>query len=424
MTPSATEDRSKPTSWRLVWTVLIPFAAGFYLSNYYRSVNAVFSPRLISDLSLTAGDLGLLTSIYFFTTALFQVPLGLLIDRYGPRRVQAGLMSLATVGILIFALGEDRTVLVVGRAIMGVGAAGALMTAFQAVILWFPSQRWPFFNGCVLSGGGLGALSATLPTEWALEFTDWRHVMIGIAAFTLVVGVATFAIVPERGDQQKEVTLGAQIVDMGLVYRDRIFWRLAPMYAATVGGTLAFQGLWAGPWLKDVAHLVPGEVAGDLLAVTVLQTANYVVVGLLADALGKRGVGLMQIVGTGTGLFLVSQLGLLLASGDARWLVLFGMGSLANINLLCYPVLARRFPAGLMGRANTALNLIVFTGAFAVQYAVGVVIDLFPTVAPGSYPPRAYQIAFAAMLLIQFLTWIWYVVPRSQATGPSKPLVL
>ena len=416
-----TEGVSGQASWRLVWSVLVPFAAGFFLSNYFRTVNALLSPRLIADLRLTAGDLGLLTSAYFFTIALFQAPLGLLIDRYGPRRVQAVLMAIAAVGVLIFALGQGRTVLMIGRATMGVGAAGALMTSFQAVILWFPPRRWPFFNGCILAGGSLGALAATAPTEMVLQFTDWRHVMIAVAATCLAVGLITLVMVPRSDAPPKGTTLYQQIVGIGHVYRDRVFWRLAPMYAATVGGMFAFQGLWSGPWLKDVGHLLPSEIAGDLLVVTVLQIVSYFAVGVLADVLGRRGVGLAQIVGIGTGIFLISQLPLLLPSGNYRWLVLFGVGLLANINVLSFPILARRFPAALMGRANTALNLVVFAGAFIAQYAVGAIIDLFPADAPGSYPARAYQFAFGATILVQILCWAWYTIsnrmPQSAPPG-------
>jgi MFS family permease len=396
---------------RLVWTVLVPFAAGFFLSNYFRIVNAVLAPDLVDDLGLTAADLGLLSSVYFFTTALFQLPLGLLIDRYGPRRVQAVLMAVAAIGVLIFALGQNRTELILGRAIMGVGAAGALMTSFQAVILWFPPRRWPFFNGCILSGGGLGALAATSPTELVLQFAGWRGVMVAAGVTSIAVCLITCVVVPGRRELSENTTLGQQIIGMGQVYRDRVFWRIAPVYAVTVGGTLAFQGLWSGPWLKDVAHLLPDEVAGDLLVVTVLQIVSYVFVGYIADVLGRRGVSLLQIVGVGTGLFLFSELPLLLPSGGGRWLVLFGVGSLANASLLCFPILAARFPSSLMGRANTALNLIVFTAAFVAQYAIGVIIDLFSDTPPVGYPSLAYQMAFGILMLVQLMAWIWYLIP-------------
>src|ERR1041385_2894223 len=143
-----------------ILSVLAPFAAGFFLSNYYRSVNAVLSPRLIADFQLTAADLGLLTSIYFFTSAIFQAPLGMLMDRYGPRRVQAALLAMGGIGVLIFALGQDRLVVMLGRAVMGMGAAGALMTSFQAIGIWFQAERRPVFNCCARGVGAIHDLAA------------------------------------------------------------------------------------------------------------------------------------------------------------------------------------------------------------------------------------------------------------------------
>jgi nitrate/nitrite transporter NarK len=401
-------------AWRLGLTVLVPFGAGFFLSNYYRSMNAVLSPRLMFDLHLSATDLGLLTSIYFFTTALFQLPLGLLMDRYGPRRVQASLMVLASVGLLIFAVGRHLPVLILGRAIMGIGAAGALMTSFQAVILWFPVQRWPLLNGLVLSAGGLGALAATLPTELVLQVADWRHLMLGLALASLSTCAILLVVAPERRSAVGPGTWREQLRGVVQVYSDRLFLRIAPLYATTVGGNLAFQGLWAGPWLKDVAHLSSTEVARSLLVVTVLQTIGFAVVGWLAGVLGKRGIGLVQIIGTGTFLFIVSQSGLLSASGQARWLVLMGMGLFSNINLLSFPLLAQNLPTGLMGRANTALNFFVFLGAFFLQYGVGAIIGVFDPVSMSSYPSLAYQAAFGMIVVLQAASWVWFLLPARE----------
>jgi MFS family permease len=152
----------------LILRVLTPLGAAFLLSNFYRSLNAVLSPYLIADLQLTARQLGLLTSIYFFTSAVFQAPLGLLMDRYGPRRVQATLTSVAALGTLMFALSSNVPVLILARAIMGIGAASALMTSFQAIVLWAPPPRWPQLNGWILAAGGVGGIFA-----WNARMCGW-----------------------------------------------------------------------------------------------------------------------------------------------------------------------------------------------------------------------------------------------------------
>src|SRR5262249_38292229 len=170
--PGVVEEVRPSVRWPAI-VVLTPFALVFALCNYYRTVNAVLAPYLITELGLNAAQLGLLISVYFLVSSLFQAPLGLLMDRYGPRRVQATLIIIGVLGALPFALAQSWPLLLLGRAIMGIGAAGGLMTAIQAVTLWFPAPRWPIFNGMVMSIGGLGTLVATLPTQFLLDLINW-----------------------------------------------------------------------------------------------------------------------------------------------------------------------------------------------------------------------------------------------------------
>jgi len=395
----------------LVLRVLTPLGAAFLLSNFYRSLNAVLSPYLIADLHLTARQLGLLTSIYFFTSAVFQAPLGLLMDRYGPRRVQATLTSVAAIGTLMFALSTDVPVLILARAIMGIGAASALMTSFQAIVLWFPPPRWPQLNGWILAAGGIGGIIASLPTAFILHFTDWHGLMIGATAVTALVAVAVFVFVPEPAAPLRRASLAEQLGGLASVYTDRLFWRLAPVSATAAGCNLAFAGLWSGPWLKDVAGLGPDGIALSLLLLTVLLTVGYVVIGAVSTWLGRRGVSLPQIIGAGIALSILLQLPLLLPTGAGRWVVMVAVGAFGSMGALAYPVLNGHFGPALSGRVSTAMNLFVFVGAFFVQYAVGAVIDLFPQVAPGTYPAIAYQTAFGAMLALELLSWLWFLLP-------------
>jgi sugar phosphate permease len=106
--------------------VLLPFAAGYFLSYFFRTINAVIAGQLTAELGLDASHLGLMTSVYFLTFAAIQLPLGVLLDRFGPRRVQSGLLLVAAVGAAMFARSNQFAALVVGRALIGFGVAGAL----------------------------------------------------------------------------------------------------------------------------------------------------------------------------------------------------------------------------------------------------------------------------------------------------------
>jgi predicted MFS family arabinose efflux permease len=395
----------------LVLRALVPLAAGFFLSNFYRSLNAVLSPYLIADLNLSAGSLGLLTSVYFFTSAVFQAPFGLLMDRYGPRRVQGTLMAVAAAGLVMFGLGSDDATLIAGRALMGIGASVALMTSFQAVVLWFPPVRWPSLNGWVMAAGGMGSLVASVPAALVLHLTNWRGLMLMTAAAAIAGSIAVFAIVPEPAATGRRSSVGEQLRGFASIFRDRMFWRLAPVLMAASGSNLAFSGLWAGPWLKDVGGRGADGIALSLLVLTSLSVLGFLGTGNLASVLARRGLRLTQMIG---GLMLLSillQSPLLLPSVAGQWVVMFAIGAFSGAGVLVYPLLNAHFPPGLSGRVSTALNLFFFIGAFLIQYMMGAIIDLFPRVAPGTYPPLAYQTAFAAMILIEAAAWLWFLIP-------------
>ena len=166
----------EPSAARIVATVLLPFGCGYFLSYLYRTVNVVLAPRLAADLTLSAADLGLLTSLYFIVFAAFQTPLGILLDRYGPRRVQGGLLLFAAAGSALFAISDDFLLVSLGRGLIGLGVSGCLMAALKANVLWFPLQRLPLVNGATVAFGSFGALVGTVPVEWAASLFGWREI--------------------------------------------------------------------------------------------------------------------------------------------------------------------------------------------------------------------------------------------------------
>src|SRR6185503_18492260 len=131
------------------------------------------------------------------------------------------------------------------------------------------------------------------------------------------------------------------------------------------------------------------SVASHLFILSVLQIASYFLVGSVATALGKRNVPLIRIVRVGSALYIATLMPLLMPTGMGMWSVILGIGLISNVNTLCYPIISPHFPAAMTGRATTALNSFFFVGAFAVQFAIGLVIDLVPATEPGHYPALA-----------------------------------
>ena len=148
----------KPLSkWRLILSVFLPFAAGYYLSFLFRTINASISPFLATDFGLGAAETGLLASVYFLVFAGAQIPIGVLLDRYGPRRVQSVLLVIAVGGTSLFGNADSFAELLIGRAMIGLGVAAALMAGLKAIVMWFPRNRVAFVNGGMIMLGSLGA---------------------------------------------------------------------------------------------------------------------------------------------------------------------------------------------------------------------------------------------------------------------------
>jgi MFS family permease len=401
---------------RLVLTILLPFSMCYFLSYLYRAVNAVIAPNLVSDVGLDASELGLLTAAYLIGFAGFQIPLGMLLDRFGPRKVQALLLCVGAVGALIFAWAAEKWGLSFGRMLIGMGSAGGLMAGFKAVSIWVPEDRRALANACIMAVGGLGILTATVPAEWATANFGWRAMFAGIAALTIAVACFLFTVVPERPPHAASLTGRSVLSAIGTIYADPVFWRVAPFVALTAGCHIGIQTLWAGPWLRDVAGLDRAGVA----AVLGLQAIGFLVgtlmSGYVADWLVRRGVSLLVTMTGFIIAFMSIQLAILFEPVALNAPVWFIFGMFGQAGILAYPWLAQYFGADLAGRSNGCLNTLVFGVAFISQYAIGAIIDPWPLKADGGYENAAYQVSFGVFLALQALSLVWFVLKMPKGT--------
>ena len=158
----------------------------------------MLGPTLAQEFGLNATELGFLTGVYFFSFGLFQIPLGLLLDRFGPRRVNGALLVLAAGGGVAFAQAQSFEALVLARALIGLGVSACLMGSIQAFVLWFPPERTATMIALAYSMGGLGAMTASFPLDAALGHFTWRQIFLALAGSVLVLS-ALFAVwVPEH----------------------------------------------------------------------------------------------------------------------------------------------------------------------------------------------------------------------------------
>ena len=390
--------------------IYFPLALGYAISYFFRNANAIIEGDLVRELGLGPADLGLLTSVYFISFAAFQLPLGVLLDRYGPRRTESTLLLFAALGAWIFSQSDSLSGLIAGRLLIGLGVSACLMAAFKAYVIWFSSERLPTINGLQMVAGGLGALGATIPLQNALSFTDWRGVFSGFAVITFFSALCLWVFLPEHQKPDEQLPeLKKQIKEMWQVFRSKIFWRIAPLAAISQGSNMAIQGLWMKPWLRDVAG-ISGDAAAQLLFAMILAfIAGFLTLGIIAERLSQIfDVRPIPIGVLGMSLFLFSQGAMAYGWNGNPFLLVVLLGFFGSASILVYAGYAQIFPKELSGRVSTLLNLLVFMGAFILQWGVGAIIEMWSTTESG-YDPVSYQAALGVLFLLQTAGLVWYL---------------
>jgi predicted MFS family arabinose efflux permease len=369
-------------------------------------VNAVLAPTLAAEFGLTAAGLGLLSSVYFLAFAVVQLPLGVALDRFGPRRVNAALLLVAAAGGAWFAMAESAAAAIAARALIGLGVSACLMASLTAFVLWYPPERISTMNGVAFSAGAIGAMTVTVPLELLLRAWGWREAFMLIVAANLAVSLVLWLWVPERRETRRSEPLAAQLRGLGALLRDPAFLRLAVCVGASQCAAVALQTLWIATWLRDVAGWTPAEVARGLLAVNAAMIAGYLAFGRAADAWQRRGRSPLPLLAGGVALSSLA-LGLLVLGVHSLilWCVFVGGGTAV---VLAYSITARRYPRDMAGRTNTAVNVIGFVGMFGGQWGIGVVLGLWPQSAAG-YAAEGYPWALAMVWAVQLagLAWLW-----------------
>jgi MFS family permease len=390
--------------------VFLPFALGHFLSCLLRNVNAVLAPYLVGSLTLTPGQLGLLTSAMFFSFALVQLPVGIALDRYGPRKVQLAGMVLASIGILMFARGHSFNQLVLARAVMGLGLGGCFMSAMKAISTWISPGKLPSVNGYLIAAGGLGAAAATTPVRLALQFTDWRGLFVILAGLTAAAGLLVGLVAPhQRTERRGHVPLVQSAL---AVYRHPSFRETASLLLVPHMVFFGIQGLWIGRWLSDVARFPDAAVAFLLYLGMAAVIFGAIATGMITEWAGRRGWKPLDVGAAGVTLFVLVQAAVVVNYAPSFQLlsVLFTLvGSITGIE---YTIVAQQVPRELTGRASTCLNLLIFIGAFLVQAGFGQMIGLWHLDAQHHLPSAAYRFAFGVLVLLQLPGLVRYFLHR------------
>lgn len=401
--------------------VFLPFAFGHYLSLLLRNINAVLAPTLVNALSFTSGELGLLTSVFFLSYALVQLPVGIALDRYGPRKVQLVLMLVAAAGALLFAMGQSFSQLVAARALIGLGLGGCFMSAVKVISTSISPVKVPSVHGYLIAVGGLGSATATLPVRLALEHTDWRGLFLMLGVLIACSGLLIWLVTPREASIRPAKT--PTVKSVFDVYRAAAFRKTVSLILIPHTVFFGIQGLWIGRWLADVAHFSDAAVAYLLYLSMAAVIFGAIAVGLITEAAGRRGIRPLDLAAGGIALFVLVQVAIVCNHAPSFQLLAVLFTLLGTITGMEYTIVAQSLPRELTGRAATCLNLLIFIGAFLVQAGFGQIIGLWRPDVLGHYPAIAYQVAFGVLVLLQLPGLVSYALGRRPVKCASVTLI-
>ena len=401
---------------RLILVVVMPFGVGYFLSFLFRNTNAVLAPELIRTFGLDASELGVLTAVFFGAAALQYVPLALLLDRFGPRRLLIAQALITVVACLMTAWAESFAMLVVARGLLGIGLAACLTTAFKAVTVWFPRDRLATGNGMILFCGALGAVTSTRPLQIFLATYDWRDMFVLAAIVALALALFAAVALPER-NSERVADDRSSLAAYRVILTHPVFWRVSPAAALGLAGFFAIQGLWANGWMSDVAGLDQAAIGQRLLAIALAMVAGTLINGPMMDVLARRGIDRSVYLAVGLGGFLLAEFALaakLDPQGYWPWLL---MGFTGNIGALVHPILNRIYPIHYAARSISTIAIFAFALVFVIQSGIGFILDLWGARPDGSYPEVAYDWAFGILVFAQAASLLYLAIslPRLRA---------
>jgi len=382
--------------------IMLVLCAGYTVSQFLRTSLGVLSPNLMHDFNINPNNMGLLGGVFFLSFAIFQIPAGILIDKYGPRKVMSSVIIFAVLGSIIFALSNSFYTLLIGRVLMGLGCSICLMGSLVLITRWTDSDQFSKLAGIILAVGGIGGLLATTPLSYFSELFGWRLSFWLATAVTFCVMLLYYFILEDR---KNELILNRSNETISLknllfILKERNFKFMIPMSLMSYSSLVVILGLWGAPYLKDIHGLDTVERGKILMLMAISWNIGSFVFGRLRSIFGNyKNVVIFGATGVIILLFILSiitEINIIYLYILFCILGFFGAFSVALISH--YQVL---FDKEYMGRALSTANFFNFGGVFFVQWLTGKIIYLMGGDSTGA-PIEAYRLAFlfVAILLV------------------------
>jgi len=388
-------------------TIFLVFALGYYISNLLRAITATISPNLISEFDLSAGDLGLLGGGYFLGFAAVQIPLGYLLDNKGPKKIVSYFLLIAVLGMISFSLSENFITLLISRILIGIGVGACLMGPLTAYRIWYQDETQQRANSWMLMVGAIGMLSSSLPVQFFLPIIGWRMIFITLALLTIFCIILIIFFIPNWN----KANIQSNAKDNGSlkkIWNNSFFKSLVPMGFFNYGGLFAIQTLWAGPWMIKVSGYTPEQSANGLFLIYFSLLISFLSWGYLVPKISKNVSDAIRLLKFGAPLNLI-VLAFIIYLGPKAGAYHWAFFAVSSVFLsLTQPAVGMAFSLSNAGKALTSFNLLLFIGAFALQWIIGVIIDL--TMNLGYSEISGFRFAMIFFLLTSFFSYLFFLI--------------
>jgi MFS family permease len=388
-------------------TIFLVFALGYYISNLLRAITATISPNLISEFNLSAGDLGLLGGGYFLGFAAVQIPLGYLLDNKGPKKIVSYFLLIAVLGMISFSLSENFITLLLSRILIGIGVGACLMGPLTAYRIWYQDETQQRANSWMLMVGAIGMLSSSLPVQFFLPIIGWRMIFITLALLTIFCIILIIFFIPNwnKANIQSNSNDNGSLKE---IWNNSFFKSLVPMGFFNYGGLFAIQTLWAGPWMIKVSGYTPEQSANGLFLIYFSLLISFLSWGYLVPKISKNVSDAIRLLKFGAPLNLI-VLAFIIYLGPKAGAYHWAFFAVSSVFLsLTQPAVGMAFSLSNAGKALTSFNLLLFIGAFALQWIIGVIIDL--TMNLGYSEISGFRFAMIFFLLTSFFSYLFFLI--------------
>ena len=356
--------------------------ASYVLSFFHRTAPAAIAGELTRAFEIGGAVLGTLAATYFYVYTILQVPVGVLADTLGPRRILAAGSLIAGIGSLLFGLAPVWEVAALGRTLVGVGVSVAFIAILKICAVWFPADRFATVVGITMFAGNLGAVVAGAPLAWLVAQASWRTVFVALGVLSLLLALGAWWRIRDRPEQMgfahvRGIAPAAPVRwtrALRAVAANPATWPCFTVNVGIGGSYLAFAGLWAVPYLERV-HTMSRVTAAEHASALLLGVAfGSLGIGALSDRLRNRRA-LMRACAL---LFALSWLPWLLGvrwpfAATLAWFAL--MGVLIPGFTLTWTVAKEANRPEHSGIATAIVNMGIFLGVGILQPLVGWVLD-------------------------------------------------